>query len=481
MKLAVPKETNDNESRVALTPGIVKSLVEAGFECNVEKGAGLNSYFDDKDYSDAGATMIDTATALYADADVVLKINAPNAEEIKSMKSGSVLISFMFAATTPDVVDACVANEISSFSMDAIPRISKAQSMDALSSQSNLAGYKSVILAANSLGKVFPLLMTAAGTLKPSRVVIMGAGVAGLQALATAKRLGAIVEVSDIRPEVKEQIESLGGKFIEVDSDDEVETEGGYVKEVSAEYLKKQAEAVALRVAEADIVITTALIPGRKAPMLISEDMVKSMRFGSVILDMAVASGGNCELSEINQTVIKHGVTIIGESNLPALLPLNASELYAKNISTLLKYLADKDGFKWEMDEEITKGSLITHKGEKVHPTVLPKKEEAVPEPAKEPAPTADTDQDGGEAAPAPVKEPAEKADTDQSNGESQPEKPAQAPEGDQSGGEEAEPEKPAETPEDDQSNGEAEPEKPAETPEDDQSGGEETKREDQN
>ena len=291
------------------------------------------------------------------------------------MKSGAVLMSFIFAVTNPELVDACAEAKISTFSMDAIPRISKAQSMDALSSQSNLGGYKSVILAANALGKVFPLLMTAAGTLKPSRVVIMGAGVAGLQAIATAKRLGAIVEVSDIRPEVKEQIKSLGGKFIEVDSDDAVETEGGYVKEVSEEFLKKQKEVVAQHVANADIVITTALIPGRKAPVLITEDMVKSMSFGSVILDMAVAQGGNCEVSEVHKTVVKHGVTIIGEANLPALLPLNASQLYAKNISTLLNHLADKDGFKWEMDEEITKGSLITHNGEKVHPTVLPKEE----------------------------------------------------------------------------------------------------------
>jgi len=374
VKLAVPKETKEKESRVALTPDIVKSLVDAGFECIVERGAGLSSYFDDKAYSDVGASIVDS---VYEEADVLLKINAPSGDEIKSMKAGAVLMSFMFAATNPDLVEACAANQISAFSMDAIPRISKAQSMDALSSQSNLGGYKSVLLAANELGKVFPLLMTAAGTLKPSRVVIMGAGVAGLQAIATAKRLGAIVEVSDIRPEVKEQIESLGGKFIEVEGDESIKTEGGYVKEVSAEFLKKQASVVALHVAKADIVITTALIPGRKAPMLIDEDMVKSMRFGSVILDMAVESGGNCELSELNQTVVKHGVTIIGESNLPALLPLNASELYAKNISTFLTHLADKDGFKWEMDEEITKGSLITHNGEKVHPSVLPKKEEA--------------------------------------------------------------------------------------------------------
>ena len=375
MKLAVLKETNDHETRVSVTPTVAKSLVDAGFECLVEKGAGINSYFEDKDYTDAGATIVDGAAALYADADVVLKINAPGPDEVRSMKSGAILMSFMFASTNPELVDACADNKISAFSMDAIPRISKAQSMDALSSQSNLGGYKSVILAANALGKVFPLLMTAAGTLKPSKVIIMGAGVAGLQAIATAKRLGAIVEVSDIRPEVKEQIESLGGKFIEVDSDEAVETEGGYVKEVSDDYLKKQKEVVAQHVATADIVITTALIPGRKAPMLITEDMVKSMPFGSVILDMAVASGGNCELSEENKTVVKHGVTIIGEANLPGLLPLNASELYAKNISTFLNHLADKDGFKWEMDEEITKGSLITHNGEKVHPTVLPKEE----------------------------------------------------------------------------------------------------------
>jgi NAD(P) transhydrogenase subunit alpha len=375
MKLAVLKETNNHETRVAVTPDIAKLLVDNGFECLVEKGAGVSSYFEDKEYGDAGAVIVDSAAALYADADVVLKINSPNPDEIKSMKAGAVLMSFMFAATNPELVDACAAAKVSAFSMDAIPRISKAQSMDALSSQSNLGGYKSVILSANALGKVFPLLMTAAGTLKPSRVVIMGAGVAGLQAIATAKRLGAIVEVSDIRPEVKEQIESLGGKFIEVDSDDAVQTEGGYVKEVSEEFLKKQKEVVAQHVANADIVITTALIPGRKAPMLITEEMVKSMRFGSVILDMAVAQGGNCEVSEVHKTVVKHGVTIIGESNLPALLPLNASQLYAKNISTFLNHLADKEGFKWEMDEEITKGSLITHNGEKVHPTVLPKEE----------------------------------------------------------------------------------------------------------
>ncbi len=242
--------------------------------------------------------------------------------------------------------------------------------MDALSSQANLAGYKSVIIAADALGKIFPLMMTAAGTIKPSKIVIMGAGVAGLQAIATGKRLGAIVEVSDIRPETKEQVQSLGGKFIEVAGDASIKMEGGYVKGVSDEFLKKQQELIAKHVADADIVITTALIPGRKAPVLISDAMVKSMKNGSVIVDMAVEQGGNVVGSEMNKTVVVNGVKIIGESNLPSLLPLNASELYAKNISTFLLHLATKDGFKWEMEEEITKGSLIVHKGAAVHPSV---------------------------------------------------------------------------------------------------------------
>jgi NAD(P) transhydrogenase subunit alpha len=281
-----------------------------------------------------------------------------------------VLISFLYAATSPDVVKACCDAGVSAFSVDAIPRISRAQKMDALSSQSNLAGYKTVILAANALGKIFPLLMTAAGTVKPARVVIMGAGVAGLQAIATAKRLGAIVEVSDIRPETKEQVESLGAKFIEVKGDDSIKTEGGYVKDVSADFLKKQQELIAKHVSVADIVITTALIPGKKAPILISSDMVKSMRAGSVIVDMAVEQGGNCELSELNKTVVKEGVSIIGESNLPSLLPLNASQLYARNISTFLLHLADSNAFRWELDEEITRGSLITHEGKIIHPAL---------------------------------------------------------------------------------------------------------------
>ena len=369
MKLSVPKETKLKENRVALTPEVVKGLVKKGFEVMVEKGAGVNSFYADDAYTAAGASIVDT-NSCYSNADVVLKVNAPQPDEISKMKKEAILISFMFAATNRQLVDACTVAGISAFSMDAVPRISRAQKMDALSSQANLAGYKAVIMAADTLGKIFPMMTTAAGTIKPSKVVIFGAGVAGLQAIATAKRLGAVVEVSDIRPETKEQVQSLGGKFIEMKSDDSVKMEGGYVKGVSEEFLKKQQELVGKHVKEADIVITTALIPGKKAPLLVTEEMVKSMRFGSVIVDMAVEQGGNVVGSELNKNVVKNGVTIIGEGNIPSLLPLNASDLYAKNIETLLLHLADKDKFKWEMEEDITKGSLIVHKGQAVHPSV---------------------------------------------------------------------------------------------------------------
>jgi NAD(P) transhydrogenase subunit alpha len=370
MRIAVLKETKFKENRVAISPDVAKDMVNKGFQVMVEAGAGLGSYFSNEAYNAVGASVISDVASLYRDADIVLRVNAPLPEEIAMMKKGAVLISFMFAATNPDMVEACCKAQISAFSMDAVPRISRAQKMDALSSQANLAGYKSVILAADTLGKILPMMTTAAGTIRPAKVVIFGAGVAGLQAIATAKRLGAIVEVSDIRPDTKEQVESLGGKFIEVPADNTIKVEGGYVRSVSEEFLKKQQETVAKHVKEADIVITTALIPGKKAPLLVTEDMVKSMRFGSVILDMAVEQGGNVVGSELNKNVNKHGVTIIGESNIPSLLPMNASDLYAKNIQTFLYHLATKDGFKWEMDEEITKGSLIVHQGQAVHPSV---------------------------------------------------------------------------------------------------------------
>jgi len=372
VKIAVPKETKLKENRVALSPDVVKDLVKKGFAVAIEKGAGANSYFNDDLYTAAGATIVNDRKEVFASADVLMSVNAPSAADIANMKKEAILLAFMYAQTHPELVEACSKAGISAFSVDAIPRISRAQKMDALSSQANLAGYKSVIMAADALGKIFPLMMTAAGTIKPSKVVIMGAGVAGLQAIATAKRLGAIVEVSDIRPETKEQVQSLGGKFIEVKGDASIKIEGGYVKGVSDEFLKMQQELIAKHAAEADIIITTALIPGRKAPVLISEAMVKSMRNGSVIVDMAVEQGGNVVGSKMNETVVTaNGVKILGESNLPSLLPLNASELYAKNISTFLLHLATPEAFKWEMEEEITKGSLIVHKGTPVHPSVV--------------------------------------------------------------------------------------------------------------
>ena len=367
MIVAVPKETKKGENRVALTPDIVKQLVKVGFTVKVEKEAGGRASFSDTNYSDAGAEIISDAASLMGQADVVLKVNAPSVSEAQLLKEGSTLISFLYAYTVSELLASLNKRNITSYSMDAVPRITRAQKMDALSSQTNLAGYKAVIAAANASGKIFPLMMTAAGTITPAKVLIFGAGVAGLQAIATAKRLGAIVEVTDVRPETKEQVESLGGRFITVENAEGVKTEGGYAREVSKDFLEKQQALIQQRIREMDIVITTALVPGKKAPVLVSEDMVKSMKAGSVIVDMAVEWGGNCTLSQKDETIVKHGVTIIGESNLPAQLPVNASEMYARNISTLLLHLATKDGFKGEMEEEITKGSLITHQGAVVH------------------------------------------------------------------------------------------------------------------
>lgn len=364
MKIFVPKESKPFENRVAITPDVVKSLIKLGFTIAIEKEAGSGSNFSDDEYRKVGAEVIASSDENYQNAEIVLRVNAPTDIEAEKLKNGSVLISFLYAYTNPTLIDILLRKNISSFAMDAVPRISRAQKMDALSSQANLAGYKAVLLGANALGKIFPLMMTAAGTITPSKVLIFGAGVAGLQAIATAKRLGAVVEVTDVRPETKEQVESLGGRFLQVEGVEQVKTEGGYAKEVSAEYLQKQKELVSKHVSDADIVITTALVMGKKAPVLVTEAMVQSMKSGSVIVDMAVEAGGNCEISQLNETVVKHGVTIIGEANLPSLLPVNASELYAKNISTLLVHLATKEGFKWEMEEDITKGSIITHQGQ---------------------------------------------------------------------------------------------------------------------
>jgi H+-translocating NAD(P) transhydrogenase subunit alpha len=365
MKIGVLKETKEFEKRVALSPDVVKLLKKKEFEVIIQSGAGESSYFSDLDYTQAGAQVV-SIDQVY-EADVLLKVNLLTVDEIAKMKSGTACISFMYAYQHPEVIEALNNKSITSFSMDAVPRISRAQKMDALSSQANLAGYKSVLLGANHLGKIFPLMMTASGTITPAKVLIFGAGVAGLQAIATAKRLGAIVECTDVRPETKEQVESLGGRFLNVEGAEGVKVEGGYAKEVSAEFLEKQQQLIREKIKEADLVITTALVMGRKSPILVTEDMVKSMKTGSVIVDMAVESGGNCEVSVKNKTVVRHGVTIIGESNLPSLLPVNASQLYATNISTLLLHLANAQGFTFDPEEEIAKGVLITQDGQLVH------------------------------------------------------------------------------------------------------------------
>jgi len=365
MIIGVVKETKEYENRVALSPEVVKLIRKKGFDVVVESGAGEKSYFSNQDYEAAGATIGTSKDAL--GADLVLKVNLATPEEIALMKEGAAYISYMYAYQHPEVLAAFNAKRISSFSMDAVPRISRAQKMDALSSQANLAGYKAVLLGANYLGKIFPLLMTASGTITPARVLIFGAGVAGLQAIATAKRLGAVVECTDVRPETKEQVESLGGRYLSVEGAEGVKTEGGYAREVSAEYLEKQQQLIREKIKDADLVITTALVMGKKSPILVTEDMVKSMKAGSVIVDMAVESGGNCAISEKNATVVKHGVTLVGESNLPSLLPVNASQLYATNISTLAFHLVSEAGITLDLEDEITKGVLITHQGELVH------------------------------------------------------------------------------------------------------------------
>ncbi|HRG33390.1 MAG: Re/Si-specific NAD(P)(+) transhydrogenase subunit alpha [Saprospiraceae bacterium] len=362
MKLAVIKETRLNEKRVALSPQITKQLIAKGYAVMVEQGAGELSAFTDNDYVAAGAVISSSKAALFKEADVFLKINSFSSEEIADLKNGAITLSLMYHSNHPEMLQALASKGVSSFSMDAIPRISRAQSMDVLSSQGNLAGYKAVILGAENMTRIFPLMMTAAGTITPSKVLIFGVGVAGLQAIATAKRLGAVVEATDVRPETKEQAESLGAKFIMV-KDEGVKVEGGYAKEVSAEYLAKQKEAVNKSLFQADLVVTTALVMGRKAPVLITEDQVKQMKFGSVIVDMAAEQGGNCELTEPDKVVVRHGVKIVGITNLASTLATNASELYAKNVQNLLQHLSDKEGFKWDLEEEITKGTLIVHQG----------------------------------------------------------------------------------------------------------------------
>ena len=368
MIIAIPKETIENESRVAATPHSVAELIKVGYTVQVEVGAGEASFFYDDDYKKVNSEIVTSKKELYKDANIILKVSPPTTDEINLFSKGTVCVSFFQPTIDIDKVKAMSKNKVTGLSMHLVPRTTLAQKMDALSSQANIAGYKSVLMGSIHMGVYMPLLMTAAGTIRPAKVLILGAGVAGLQAIATAKRLGAQVETFDVRPEVKEQVESLGAKFVEVESDsDDGVGEGGYAKETSEEYKQKQQELIRKHISLADMVITTALSPGRKAPILIGKDVVDIMKPGSVIMDLAAENGGNCELTEKDTVVNHNNVIIDGTSNIPATMPVHASELYAKNIAALIVY-ATKDGsINIDLDYEIISGSTYTHGGTVTH------------------------------------------------------------------------------------------------------------------
>jgi NAD(P) transhydrogenase subunit alpha len=372
MHIGVPAETLAGETRVAVTPETVKKLKAQGHTVRVQSGAGLSASVTDEAFVAAGAEITDAAGALACG--LVLKVRAPVDAELAQMQSGATLVGMLNPFDADGLAKLAKAG-LNSYALEAAPRTTRAQSMDVLSSQANIAGYKAVMMAADKYQRFFPMLMTAAGTVKAARVVILGVGVAGLQAIATAKRLGAVIEASDVRPSVKEQVESLGGKFIDVPYETDEEREaavgvGGYAKPMPPSWLERQKVEVAKRVAQADVVISTALIPGRAAPTLITEDMVKSMKPGSVIVDIAAGKGpdgvgGNCPLSEADKTVVKHGVTIIGETNLPALVAADASSLYARNVLDFLKLVLNKEGqLHIDLEDDIVAACLVTHGGE---------------------------------------------------------------------------------------------------------------------
>lgn len=365
----VPKEITEGETRVACTPETTKRYVKEGFDVVVESEAGRHAHFTDEHYRAAGAKVVAgaEADAAWKTADIVLRVYPITPAEASKIKEGAIFIGFMSQHKNLDSVRILRDRKISTIAMELIPRISRAQSMDALSSQASIAGYQAVLMAATYLDKYFPLLMTAAGTIQPAKVVIMGAGVAGLQAIATAKRLGAVVEVSDIRPAVKEQVESLGGRFIDFPMDQSGEGEGGYARELTPEQLKAQQAVVRQKVVAADAVITTALVPGRPAPKLITKEMVEEMREGAVIVDLAVEQGGNCEFSKSGEMVVVSGVTIIGHPNMPAATPADASLLYARNIQALLLSLLVEGEVVLNLEDEILDGALLTHNGEVRH------------------------------------------------------------------------------------------------------------------
>ena len=368
MYLAIPKENIKGETRVAVTPGTVKDLIKNGMEVYVESKAGQNSYFSDQEYKDAGANIVASEDELLSQADVIIKVLPPSNDQVLKIKPNAAIISFCQTTIELDTVKAIRDRSLTGFSMHLVPRTTLAQKMDALSSQANIAGYKAVLMAASRLGVYMPLLMTAAGTIRPAKVLVLGAGVAGLQAIATAKRLGAQVEAFDVRPVVKEQVESLGAKFIQVEAgEDEGVGEGGYAKETSDEYKRLQQQLIHDHISKADVVITTALIPGRPAPLLIPISMVDAMKPGSIIMDLASENGGNCELTQKDETIEHNGVTIDGTSNIPGTMPVHASELYAKNVAALLTYMVKDGELNLDLEDEIISGSMYTHNGEITH------------------------------------------------------------------------------------------------------------------
>ena len=382
MVIGIPKEILEREHRVAALPEEVAAYVRMGFDVLVETGAGMGALHSDAEYEAAGARMVDGAEELFSRADIVLKVKQPHfndavgKHETDMLREGSMLITFLHPAAPAnhDIVRSLRDRDITSLTMDGIPRISRAQSMDVLSSQSNLAGYKAVVDAASEFNRALPMMMTAAGTVPPARVLVMGAGVAGLQAIATAKRMGAVVYAFDVRAAAKEQVESLGGKFVVVDEEamKSAETAGGYAKEMGDEYKKKQAQATADQAAKADIIICTALIPGRPAPVLITEEMVKGMKPGSIIVDLAVEAGGNCPLSEYGKIVKKHGVTLMGHANVPGRVASDASMLYAKNIWNFVSTMIDKETntLKPNLSDELVTGTMVSREGKLVHPSL---------------------------------------------------------------------------------------------------------------
>ena len=366
MKVATPKELLRDEHRVALVPDTVTKLVAAKLDVAVEAGAGIGAFIPDDAYETAGAKVINHAADLLQDAQVVLKVQAPMPSEVQLLPKGAVLISFLQPATQGDIVKALAARGVTAFSLELLPRISRAQSMDALSSQASASGYKAVLMAGERLGKFFPMMMTAAGTVAPARVLVMGAGVAGLQAIATARRLGAVVSAYDVRPAVKEEVQSLGATFIELQLEAQ-EGEGGYAREQSEEFLRQQRELIGEHVAKSDVVITTAAVPGRRAPLLVTGDMVRGMRPGSVLVDLASETGGNVELTKAGEDVDVNGVTIIGTRNIPSTMPLATSQLYARNVANLLLHLVKDGAINLDFEDEITKGACVTHDGEIVN------------------------------------------------------------------------------------------------------------------